>query len=1204
MSDLDDSMSSESKTAPLPASAASSVTATTPNSNEGKRPSYPAAAFTPPEKKGKSGSSGDAADAKEQQQGHISAAFSVPRSALSSSSESGSNSNSSLGSAAAISEDDSDNPLSASLPPRWKPSSLMDGDVNSGMFTRVHLKVKYESRFGESVHCSGSSFVMGHFNPNESTTLVTTPEEYPYWTTVKPLILPRGVPHQYMFALFAGGVFSSWEPIECERVMVPNGREMTVVEEFGVYDSNLQLVKTGDKNERSVVYERRKELPRSDFETKEQEDEAMVGASAESLAPGATSSPPSLQRTASQYFRQAKTQSRYKRYMPANYRPDPTATLFLVCYHLPVKLSKSPLDGSWSATWNRDSLISRSEGSIAESMHVRWVGCVTHQARDDLEDLSDDDKREITDVLAKMDCIPVFIDRELAADHYQGYCKNKLWPMFHNVDILDIYTSVWDRGEVIQWKEERNNGKWWGAYQQVNLLLATCVGELCAKNDTVWVHDYHLLLFPSYLARQCKEKDMKRPSMVFFLHVPFPTSEIFRELSHGPQLLEGVLDVDVVGFHSFDHARHFLNACKRFLGLTYQSRRGGNLGVDYRGRNVVITISHVGIENKAIRDVIADPEVHEAARQLREKHAGKILIGGNDVCQRLSGVPLKLLAFEQFFSTCTSWKDRLVLVQRCHLTNSREGDQEYSSGEIRQLVKRITEQHGADVIDYEESTSALSLRDRIIMWLACDILMVTSIREGLNLKPLEYVFAKGVTPGNRAGVVILSEFSACCCVLNGALRVNPWNITEVVNSLDHALTMNEEERMGRRARDLPYITNQPAANWTKQVLSVLQEATENEEGDEEYFTDMEYMDTEIGRSHVLRVGQRSDFKHLNIHRVLDAYKSSKRRVFLLDYGGTIIARENMSMYVKKDFTAVTGKLPSLRMIEALTMLTSDPRNTVFVVSGLSQLNLTAAVGHIRGLGLAAENGALYSWAKSIRARVENPSSDLQGQQGDSERHWHHHNFKFDWRAVREAVDPILKVYCTRTNGSVLRYMEQSIAWNFRSTDPEWGLLQANSLQSDLEDVLRDQPVNIIRKKGLLEIVPEGLNKGVVARQILTQDAAINRGHPDFLFCIGDDTTDESMFKSIYDYYAERSEESVHGRVGTAMGGVKSGSSLDTPPTSNEGSLHHLFTCTVGKKPSHAHLYVNNVDDVEELLFTLGQRSADEVCNDEVMHLSL
>jgi trehalose 6-phosphate synthase/phosphatase len=823
------------------------------------------------------------------------------------------------------------------------------------------------------------------------------------------------------------------------------------------------------------------------------------------------------------------------------------------------------MDGKWTASWNSDSLISRSEGSIADSMHVRWVGCVTNQAQGDVVDLSEDDKKEVTQILAEMDCIPLFIDRELAENHYQGYCKSKLWPMFHNVDILDIYSSVWDRGEMVEWKEERNNGKWWDAYQEVNLLLAQCVGNLCKGNDTIWVHDYHLLLFPSYVEQLCKERGTGRPTMVFFLHVPFPTSEIFRELSHGPQLLEGVLGVDVMGFHSFDHARHFLNACKRFLGLTYQSRRGGNLGVDYKGKNVVITISHVGIESNAIREASRDPDVIEAAQALREKHQGKILIAGVDVCQRLSGIPLKLLAFEQFFSMCPSWKDRLVLVQRCHLTNSRKGDQIYSSSEIKQLVTRITNQHGASVIDYAESDAPMTLKERVALWLACDILMVTSVREGLNLRPLEFVFAKGEKNASsveqRAGVVILSEFSACCCVLNGALRVNPWNIAELVTSLDHALTMSEEERMGRRARDLPYITRQPAANWTRQVLSVLQEATEHEEEDEEY-TDMEYTDTEIGRSHVLRIGDRADFKQLNISKVLQAYKSSRRRVFLLDYGGTIIARENMSMYVKKDFTAVTGKVPSPRMMQALTALGSDPKNTVFVVSGVSRKNLTAALGHVVGLGLAAENGALYSWSRS------NPAPDLQ------DREWQHHEFKFDWKAVRDLVDPILRDYCTRTNGSVLRYYEQGIAWNFRSTDPEWGLMQANSLQNDLEEVLRDMPVCIIRKKGLLEIVPEGLNKGVVARHILTHDARFHHGHPDFLFCIGDDTTDESMFKSIYDYYAERSDESVHGKGLRSM----------------EGSLNHVFTCTVGKKPSHAHLYVNDVDDVENLLHALGQSS--------------
>ncbi|GMF57499.1 unnamed protein product [Phytophthora fragariaefolia] len=1077
----------------------------------------------------------------------------------------------------------------------WKSTaSSQDGDVNTGTYTRVHLKVRAQSRLGETVHCSGSSFVMGHFNPNESMTLVTTPEDYPFWTTVKPMLLPRGVPHQYMYALFSGGVFSSWEQIECERVLVPEGREMLVLEHYGEYDQDMELVPTGERVDRALVYERRRdETPTTPKQSNVSEDmdeaddeakdagERLAARVAQDKDDAEPKSPrSSVTGSPSQRFRQTnKLQSRYKRYMPSSYHPSPDAMLFLVCYHLPVKLTKSAENGSWSAEWNRDSLISRSENSIAESMNTTWVGCVTYHARSDQEELSEDDKSEITAILADMNCIPVFIDRQLAANHHGGYCKSKLWPMFHNVDILDIYYAIWDRAEVIEWKEERNNGEWWDAYQKVNRLLADRVGELCKENDTVWVHDYHLLLFPSYLANTCRSENRKRPKMVFFLHVPFPTSEVFRELSHGTQLLEGVLDVDIVGFHSFDHARHFLNACKRFLGLTYQSRRGGNLGVDYRGRNVIITISHVGIETTLIREAINTEEVQEMARKLREKHAGKVLIAGVDVCQRLSGIPLKMLAFEQFFSNCPSWKDKLVFVERATLTQTRLGDQNYSSNEIRKLVDRITKAHGPECIDYEESYSPLSIEERLALWLASDILMVTSIREGLNLKPLEFVFAKGVNPSSRPGVVILSEFSACCCVLNGAVRVNPWNITGLVNSLDHALTMSDEERLGRRARDLPYITNQPAANWTKQVLSVLHEATDNAEGDEEY-TNMEYMDMEIGRSHVMRVGDRSDFKQLNINKVMEAYMQSKRRVFLLDYGGTIIARENIAMYVKKDFTAVTGKRPSPRMMDALTNLTNDPRNTVFVVSGVTKPDLTASLGHIRGLGLVSDNGALYSWARSID--IDNPGdTTMQDASNPGDRHWHQHSFKFDWRPVREAVDPILKVYCTRTNGSVLRYAQQSIAWNFRSTDPEWGLLQANSLQNDLEEVIRDLPVNIIRKKGLLEIVPEGLNKGVVAQQILTQDASISHGHPDFLFCIGDDTTDESMFKAIYDYYAERTEESVHGRAGN-------GTFEDFLAAGDEGPLHHVFTCTVGKKPSNAHLYVNNVDEVEQLLQALGK----------------
>ncbi|OQR97433.1 trehalose-phosphatase [Thraustotheca clavata] len=1008
-----------------------------------------------------------------------------------------------------------------------------DGDVNAGTYTRVHLRVRAETRIGEELHCSGASYTMGQYNPSESIELVTTPEEYPIWRTSKPLILPRGIAHRYMYALFLGGAFSKWEQIDQDRIIVPEGREMTIAEDFGTYDPNSVLQKTSEICNRSIVYMRK----------------ILTHSAKQALITG------KIEKQGESRFRQGaskeKMHPRFKRHASATYKPDADSTLYLICYHLPIHLNK--IDGQWHGEWDKDSLIARSEGTIAQSMNVKWVGCVTLEYQS--QPLTEDDVEEIKTLLEAMDAHAVFISPELGADHYQGYCKSKLWPMFHNVDILDIYSSVWDDAEFVSGKEEKNNGRWWAAYNQVNQLIAKAVADLIKPRDILWVHDYHLLLMPKMVVDFCKEQDIPRPQIVFFLHVPFPTSEIFRELSNGTALLEGVLEVDVVGFHTFDHARHFLNACKRFLGLTYQSRGGVNLGVDYKGRNVVITISHVGIEKQIIRQAMNNPEVQAAAAALREKHKGKLLIAGIDPCQRLSGIPLKLLAFEQFFSMCSNLKDKLVLVQRCHFSTARIGDEKYSSHEIRELVQRIKNSHG-EVIDYEETEKPMGLHERIALWLACDILMVTSIRGGLNLYPLEYVFAKGALPGSKAGVVILSEFSACCCVLNGGLRVNPWNITEVVNSIDRAINMSDEERMGRRARDLPYITSQPSSNWTRQVLAILQECSE-EDGDASL-----------------------DFQKLDVNKILHAYKTSRRRVFLLDYGGTIIARENISMYMKKDFTAVTGKIPSPRMLSSLQKLCSDPNNTVFIISGVSQVNLTHVLGHIDGLGLATDDGALFSWAKSIRFGTAKEDTHNQAKDGDDDlksRSWFHHRVEFDWQPIREIVDPILKTYLSRTNGSVIRYMEQGIAWNFRSTDPEWGVIQANSLQADLEEVIKDLPITIVRKKGLLEIVPEGLNKGVVARHILSSDAELHRGHPDFIFCIGDDTTDEAMFKCIYEYYAERSEESVHGRLRLADDG-------QSPIT---GALQHVFTCTVGKKPSNAHLYLNNVDDVESLLYALG-----------------
>jgi trehalose 6-phosphate synthase/phosphatase len=155
------------------------------------------------------------------------------------------------------------------------------------------------------------------------------------------------------------------------------------------------------------------------------------------------------------------------------------------------------------------------------------------------------------------------------------------------------------------------------------------------------VQDYHLLLTPSYILRKVRSANIG-----LFLHVPFPSSEVFRALSVRKELLRGMLNADHIGFHLFEYARHFMSACKRILGLTYKPMLRGQLGVDYGGRRVAVTCSHMAIDAARIEQTLDLEDVRERVVELRQKHLGKQIMAGCDTVERLKGIPSKILAFD------------------------------------------------------------------------------------------------------------------------------------------------------------------------------------------------------------------------------------------------------------------------------------------------------------------------------------------------------------------------------------------------------------------------------------------------------------------------------------------------------------------------------------------------------------------------------
>lgn len=994
--------------------------------------------------------------------------------------------------------------------------------------------------------------------------LFTTPETYPEWTLLRPLVIGSTTSVRGSFKYRYAVKTSAGEAVGWEGESEPGTSETTGSFE-GAFKAPFRTLKLDGlkmKEQGSVeildVFENGLYGPDIDVTAKLSLDSNCLApsglASSAEVAPGRAA-------------HDAPGDEAGPGPGPGE-EVDRLSNLFLICYHLPVKVFKGK-GGDWRCSW-KNSLIAKTEGSIAGEVSTNWIGGLL------MPDLEQDDKDQIIAILAKMNCIPVFVQEDLHELHYMGMCKQVLWPAFHNVDLLDLSTSSYGLSQSSgpsNWDQSRVHKDRWRSYKTVNEMFLDEVTKVMKEGDTAWVHDYHLALLPKMIEdKQTAENGRRITNTVFFLHIPFPTSQIFRELECGTSILEGILAADVVGFHAFGYARHFLNACKRLMGLNYESKLGGLIGLQYRGRTVMVTTSHVSIEPALLNSSLAEPDVLSSTDSIKSKHGGKVIIAGIDVGQRLSGVLLKFLAYEKLLDDYPVYQKKVILLQRCTAPGTRVVDEEVTLNDIKKIVGRIKKKFGPSCVDYEEA-EAITMDERVAIWKSSDVYLGTAVREGLNLMPCEYVYCKQSNPG----VVVTSEFSAACNILNGAIRVNPFDIQQTVNAIDVALRMDKQEKETRLGRDIDFVSQRTASQWSRHVLQDLQEAVSA--------TAKAGEDTENGW---VNGSVPSKLAHLDIPLVKAAFDASKQRVIICDYGGTLLAKEALNKYLKKDISATSGRVPRKEVIEALKTLCADPKNIVFVVSGVNREELVRVLGEVDNLGLAASNGAFYAL----------PPVEVGGP-----REWKAFEFGVNWDQVKSVAIPIITKYAARTNGSSLKILDLSISWSFFSCDPEWGSIQAKYIVSELEEQLQGYDVRVVMLKGQVEIVPRMLHKGVVAKNVLREISSRTGEFPQFVLAVGDDNADEPTFSAVFDFLAEQTslqseEESKKRSVAQPMmtDGDVSTSSTVSLPNCGPPRDQYAFTVTVGEKGStNASEFLYNSREVEDLLVSLANPAQIPFC---------
>ena len=467
--------------------------------------------------------------------------------------------------------------------------------------------------------------------------------------------------------------------------------------------------------------------------------------------------------------------------------------VLVVSNRLPVTINRGS-DGSYDYSMSSGGLVTALQG-LKKSTEFQWLGWPG------IELPEDEQERVNKDLMEKFKCTAIFLSDNIADLHYNGFSNSILWPLFH-----------YHPGEM---NFDENA---WAAYIEANREFAIKIASQVNDNDMVWVHDYHLMLLPQML-REELGNSRKNVRIGFFLHTPFPSSEIYRILPVRKEILVGVLSCDLIGFHTYDYARHFLSSVSRIVPDVTTLPNG----IEFQGRSINIGAFPIGIDVDKFVDGLTKDSVIARVKQLKEKFGDTKVIVGVDRLDYIKGVPQKLHAFEIFLTENPEWIGKVKLVQVA--VPSRGDVEEYQSlrSTVNELIGRINGRFGTvEFVPIHYLHKSIPFDELISLYHISDVCLVSSTRDGMNLVSYEYIACQE----EKKGALILSEFAGAAQSLNGAIIVNPWNTEELSDAIKESLTLPEEKKTLNFNKLFDYISKYTSGFWGESFVKELSKCGE------------------------------------------------------------------------------------------------------------------------------------------------------------------------------------------------------------------------------------------------------------------------------------------------------------------------------------------------------------------------------------------
>ncbi len=686
----------------------------------------------------------------------------------------------------------------------------------------------------------------------------------------------------------------------------------------------------------------------------------------------------------------------------------------IVSNRLPVTVKK--LDGELIYTQSNGGLATALSTFTTKrnSLWIGWPGLAE-------EEVTAQEKKAITRELEKRNCHPIFLTKQQLERFYNGYSNGVLWPLFHDMEASHGHTEA-------NWKE----------YVSVNKLYAETTLKLSTAKDTVWVHDYQLLLVPE-LIRVARPKG----KIGFFLHIPFPSSKQLFKTTYANKLLRGALGADVVGMHTPSYVKHFLACCTQA-----KIGRVGSEKVLLPDRVVKVTDFPISIDYNAFSKATNTLEVAKEYQRLKWKYRGMKVILISDRMDPAKGLIERLKAYQTLLQQNPELHEKVILAMIAMPSRGEIEVYKNLRESIEKLVKDINAQFKTkDWQPIDAQFDSFPFAQYAALYRRADVAFIAPIRDGMNLVAKEFI----ASATKHDGVLVLSETAGAAEELKDAILVNPKQPKSLVDGLQKALTLPKSELRRRTANMERHIKHFDVDRWVDSFITTL----------EKPLTIPSTPRTKTLTPTVMR-------------RLKTEYKAASKRLILLDYDGTLVP-----------FAKHPGEAkPSKDLQTFLKKLTKDPRNDVVIVSGRDKDYLDTWFGGLT-LGLAAEHGALFrrkggkNWHKTSSASL-------------------------DWQS--EVFD-LFSYYSDITPGAFTERKNWSIVWHYRNASPFYAQKNLVALRRLTKPVVKQYDLTFKEGDKVVEVLPTEINKGRIAQEWLIQDH-------DFVLCIGDDATDEDMFKSV------------------------------------------------------------------------------------------